>query len=139
MLFHLGYVSTETRPLPGAELLELLESARRANEQQDLTGLLLHREHSFFQVLEGEERVVRNLFARICKDDRHQRVELLFEGSIEAREFEDWRMGFVQLDEVDVARLPGFSRFLEEGLGPRELFHEMSKTRQLMTLFREMV
>lgn len=139
MLFHLGYVSTETRALSSDELLGLLEVARDANEKSDLTGLLLHREHSFFQVLEGEEQVVRDLFARISADDRHQRVELLFEGPIEAREFEDWRMGFVQLDEVDVARLPGFSRFLEEGLGPRELFHEMSKTRQLMTLFREMV
>ena len=139
MLFHLGYVSTETHALSSDELLGLLEVAREANEKADLTGLLLHREHSFFQVLEGEEQVVRDLFARISKDDRHQRVELLFEGPVEAREFEDWRMGFVQLDEVDVARLPGFSRFLEEGLGPRELFHEMSKTRQLMTLFREMV
>ncbi len=139
MLFHLGYVSTETHSLSGAELLEMLERIRHANQKLDLTGLLLHRERSFFQVLEGEEGVVRKLYERICHDDRHHRVELLFEGPIEAREFEDWSMGFVQLDEVDVARLPGFSPFLEEGLGPREIFHEMSKTRQLMTLFREMV
>lgn len=139
MLFHLGYASTETRPLSGNELLELLAFARDANERMDLTGLLLYREHCFFQVLEGNEEVVRKLYESISVDDRHYRLELLFEGPIESREFIDWRMGFVQLDGVDVKRLPGFSRFLEDGLGPRELFHEMSKTKRLMTMFRDMV
>ena len=139
MLFHLGYTSTATRPLPGSELVELLNSARARNAELDLTGLLLHREHCFFQVLEGPEDVVRELYQRIAEDDRHHRVELLFEGPIEAREFSDWRMGFVELDDVDVASLPGFSRYLEKGLGPRELFHEMSRTKRLMALFRDMV
>jgi hypothetical protein len=139
MLFHLGYASTETRHLSSSELLELLEVARDTNEKLDLTGLLLHREHSFFQVLEGPEEVVRVLYQRIHRDRRHHRVELLFEGPIDAREFTDWRMGFVQLDDIDVSKLPGFSRYLEQGMDTREMFHEMSKTRRLMAMFRDMV
>ncbi len=139
MLFHLGYTSTETRPLATAELLEMLEGIRATNERLDVTGLLLHREHCFFQVIEGEESVIREVYERICRDYRHQRIELLFEGPIEQREFTDWRMGFVQLDNIDVSQLPGYSRFLEQGGDPWDMFHEMSKTQRLMTLFRDMV
>ena len=137
MLFHLGYTSTESRPLSSNDLLALLESIRAANERMQLTGLLLYRENSFFQVLEGEEDVVRGVFERIKRDTRHHRVELLFEGPIEKREFTDWSMGFVQLDGIDVTQLPGYSHFLEDGQGTWQMFHEMSKTQRLMTMFRD--
>lgn len=139
MLFHLGYTSTETRPMSVGELWGLLEVARDSNEKLDITGLLLHRQHSFFQVLEGYKEDVLDLFARIQSDDRHKRVEVLFDGEIESREFTDWRMGFVQLDAIDASRIPGFSRYLEKHLEPRELFTELSKTQRLMMMFRDMV
>ncbi len=139
MLFHLGYASTETRPFSSEDLRGLLEQARSFNETVDITGLLLYRENSFFQVLEGDKKAVLELYHRIKGDPRHQRLEMLFEGDIETREFTDWRMGFVQLDGIDVNHLPGFSDFLENADGPRELFHELSKTQRLMLLFRDMV
>lgn len=139
MLFHLGYTSTETRPMPVGELWALLETARAANEKLDITGLLLHRQHSFFQVLEGGKEDVLDVFARIQADDRHKRVEVLFEGEIDSREFNDWRMGFVQLDAIDASLIPGFSHYLEKHSEPRELFTELSKTQRLMMMFRDMV
>ena len=67
-LFHLGYVSTETGDLGSAGMVELLTEARRINTSRDITGLLLHRERSFYQVLEGAEDVVRQTFDSIEKD-----------------------------------------------------------------------
>lgn len=139
MLFHLGYTSTETRPMSVGELWGLLEIARDGNEKRDITGLLLHRQHCFFQVLEGDKEDVLDVFARIQRDDRHKRVEVLFEGDIEEREFTDWRMGFVQLDGVDASQIPGFSHYLEKHSEPRELFTELSKTQRLMMMFRDMI
>ena len=139
MLYHLGYTSTATVPMSGADLWALLEFARAFNESKDLTGLLLHRQESFFQVLEGEKSEVLNLFERIKQDPRHTRVEILFEEDIEKREFIDWRMGFVQLDGIDVSRLPKFSRYLQDDSEPRELFAELSRTKKMMMLFRDMV
>ncbi len=139
MLFHLGYASTETQPFSSEDLREMLEKIRVHNAQADITGLLLYRENCFFQVLEGDKQTVLDLYNRIKADPRHQRVELLFEGPVETREFVDWRMGFVQLDDIDVGQLPGFSDFLENADGPLELFHELSKTRRLMVMFRDMV
>ena len=138
MLYHLGYVSTQTRPMDGKGLLEILKAARRSNEDVEITGLLLHREDSFFQVLEGEEDAVRQVFEKIQRDPRHERVKVLFEGPIEAREFADWRMGFVDLNGVDVKNLPGFSDFLSDDAEPRRFLEEFTQAKRLLLLFRAM-
>jgi Mg2+ and Co2+ transporter CorA len=138
MLFHLGYVSTQTRAMRDDDLLGLLETARRSNESKGITGLLLHRVDSFFQILEGEEDAVREVYAQIVTDKRHDRVKVLFEGPIAAREFSDWRMGFLELDGVDVRSLPGFSDFLFEDSEPRRFLEELTEAKRLMLLFRAM-
>jgi hypothetical protein len=135
-LYRLGYVSTQTRPLSSAEMLSLLHLARENNAAHDVTGLLLHREDSFFQVLEGPEQAVLEIFETLQSDSRHQRIEILFEGACEEREFPDWRMGFSELDGIDVSQLPGFSDFLLNDIEPRRLFDELTRTQRLMMLFK---
>ena len=138
LLYHIGYSSTLLSPLSASELIQLLQSARKRNHDLDVTGLLLHREDSFFQVLEGSKENVLSVFSRIELDPRHIRVTVLFEGPAEVREFSDWRMGFLELDNVDVRLLPGFSNFLNEGVEPRRVLEELTRTRRLMLLFRAM-
>ena len=77
-LFHLGYVSTETRRFSVNQLVSLLNEARTANASRDITGLLLYREGSFYQVLEGHEASVMKTFGSIQGDHRHQEIEVLF-------------------------------------------------------------
>lgn len=137
-LFHLGYVSTQTGPMSPGELFSLLNQARETNRNRNVTGLLLHREDSFFQVMEGPKQDVLELFEILKKDPRHHRVEVLFEGACSEREFPDWRMGFIELDGVDVRLLPGFSNFLLDDAEPRRLLQELTRTRRLMLLFRSM-
>jgi hypothetical protein len=57
-LYHLGYVSTEALKFSEEALVALLSEARNANADRDVTGLLLYREGSFYQVLEGSESAV---------------------------------------------------------------------------------
>lgn len=137
-LFHLGYVSTQTRPMSSDELLAMLTHVRAYNHMHGVTGVLLHRAGSFFQVLEGMEEDVRSIFRRISTDTRHERIELLFEEAIAEREFPDWRMGFVELDGVDIEKLDGFSDFLTRSSDPRELFLQLTRAKRMMLLFRQM-
>lgn len=137
-LYTLGYASTQTRDLGTAGLISLLNDARAFNLSHDITGLLLHREDSFLQVIEGSRRDVLELYERIKQDPRHQRVETLFEDFIEEREFSDWQMGFIELGGVDVSLLPGFSTFLAENEEPRSLLERLSRTKRLMLLFRNL-
>ncbi len=137
-LYTLGYASTQTVPMGTAGLIELLNEARDFNLKHDISGLLLHRDDSFLQVIEGRKRDVLELYARIQADPRHERVETLFEDYIEEREFSDWQMGFIELGGVDVSLLPGFSNFLVENEEPRSLLERLSRTRRLLLLFRNL-
>lgn len=138
MLYHLGYVSTQTRPLLKDDLKTLVRVAAERNQSLNITGLLLHREDSFFQVLEGQADSVREVFASIQGDSRHHRIKVLFEGPTEMREFADWRMGFMELDGVNMQELPGLSDYLSNQTDPRLLLEELSETKRLILLFRAM-
>lgn len=137
-LYHLAYVSTLRESMPSADVVELLRIARAYNEFRDVTGLLLLRGDSFFQVLEGREADVRAIFERITADSRHHRIEVLFQEPLDEREFGDWRMGFVELDGVDVSELEGVSDFLSRDADPREMFTRLTRSKRLMLLFRQM-
>jgi hypothetical protein len=137
-LFHLGYVSTETGNLGAAGMVELLTQARRINASRDITGLLLHRDRSFYQVLEGAEDVVRETFDSIEKDERHTAIDVLFEGEVDEREFPDWQMGFLNLDGVDLGTLQGYSDFLSREDNSKDFLENLSRGKRLALMFRSM-
>jgi len=137
-LFHLGYVSTETGDLGSSGMVELLKEARLTNTSRNITGLLLHRDRSFYQVLEGSEDVVRETFEGIEKDERHTAIDVLFEGAVEEREFPDWQMGFLNLDGVDVEALQGYSDFLSREDNARDFLQNLSRGKRLALMFRSM-
>ena len=137
-LYQLGYVSTQVRPMGAADLIDLLNFARDENRRRGITGLLLHRQDSFFQVIEGDKEVILALFAEIEADPRHQRIEVLFQGPIQTREYADWEMGFIDLDGIDITLLPGFSNFLLDDTQPRQFLRDLSRSQRLAVLFRAM-
>ena len=137
-LFHLGYVSTETGDMGTQGMIELMAEARRINTERDITGLLLHREKSFYQVLEGTEAEVMRTFASIEKDERHSAVDVLFDGEIEEREFADWRMGFLNLDGVELETLQGYSDFLRREDNAKDFLENLSRGKRLALMFRSM-
>lgn len=106
VVFRYLYWSTAREAQPSAEeVSDILDASRRNNAAHDITGLLLLHEGSYFQVLEGEETVVRACFARIGRDPRHRGLVTLRAADEPERAFPHWRMGFARLDS-----LPGTSR-----------------------------
>lgn len=92
------YASATKRLLSPYDLGQILEASRRNNAQLGVSGILLYESGSFLQVLEGDDDVVRSLFAKIARDARHDRISVVRERKIETREFGQWTMGFVSLD-----------------------------------------
>jgi hypothetical protein len=74
------------------ELGEIFSVARPANKKLGVTGALLIDEDQFVQTLEGPEPAVRDLYAKISKDRRHEHVELLESGDVAERVFGKWAM-----------------------------------------------
>jgi hypothetical protein len=129
-------VSNATRVLDDSQLTDILTVSRAANEQAGITGLLLYKEGSFMQFLEGVEQTVRELLERITLDPRHYNVAMLQEGVLDERIFPDWSMGFRMLDD-GVKDVPGYADFEEMSLSGEGFTAKPQRCLQLLRLFRE--
>jgi hypothetical protein len=78
----------------------ILDHARRMNAARGVTGVLLYRDRTFLQLLEGAERDVQAIWEIIRRDRRHRDLTLLEHGPHAQRLFSDWTMGFRNLDEA---------------------------------------
>ena len=81
------------------ELGQLFSAARAHNKRAGITGALLLSEDCFVQTLEGDEVEVQALLARIRADSRHDQLEVLDTGLVDARVFARWAMAKVADDE----------------------------------------
>lgn len=89
-----------------AELGAIFSAARSTNKRLGVTGALLTSGDWFVQALEGEEAVVRELYTRIGKDVRHERVVEIESGEVDGRVFSRWAMARVSADgEHDIPLL----------------------------------
>lgn len=113
MLTRLIYASETSAPHAPAAIQEILDTARRNNQRQHLTGMLAFDSRWFLQVLEGDRHVLSRLFGRIAADPRHRAIELLEVVPIDERCFGQWSMGFAAADLVHG------SLFLRFGSKPR--------------------
>ena len=80
------------------ELGEIFTVARRKNRDLDVTGALMISGDAFVQALEGDEAVVRGLYATICGDGRHDGLAVIDERMVPERTFGRWAMARVAED-----------------------------------------
>ena len=93
------------------ELGEIFSVARSSNKKLGVTGALLITDDEFVQTLEGPEPVVRELYTKIYKDKRHERLEVLESGDASGRVFGRWAMAKVAADgEPDIPLLTNVDR-----------------------------
>lgn len=130
------YGSTATHQMSEAELLDILKVARTNNEKLNITGMLVYHDGNFLQVLEGEEKVVTSLFEKICQDPRHQSVMVFIKYSITERQFGEWEMGFVDVEQIGVDNIRGYSHFLDDPEHSIKL-EEASYANAFLSIFQE--
>ncbi len=106
-LIQLVYASAASDPATPALLDRILAQSRAANAAQGITGLLLHDNGSYFQVLEGPRHAVEATFTRIGADRRHGRVLRILTTPVTGRAFAGWSMGYSGITMADIARSPG--------------------------------
>lgn len=118
------------------ELADILSTARAFNNTFDITGLLLYKDQSFIQVIEGDIKHLESLYTRINKDDRHFRIRTLVKEPISQRKFPDWSMGFQNINKIDINALPGFSQFMSPDYSPENLEMHAGRVTELLYYFR---
>ena len=101
----LGYLLYRSVARPGMqrdELERILHHARDRNRAAGLTGCLHHEDGLFFQWLEGPADGLRKVVASLMDDDRHRDFEILDQGALDHRRFQDWRMRFSDRDRASL-------------------------------------
>lgn len=96
------YRSTARDGLGADELQDILLEARRRNQALGLTGCLHYEDGLFFQWLEGPVEGLRDVVASIERDRWHVSLDVLDQGSLDHRRFQDWRMRFSDRDKASL-------------------------------------
>ena len=96
-LTQLIYVSAQTSKNSAMDLIDIQEVASKNNKLNSVTGLLLYKEETFMQLIEGPSEEVRSLFKKIETDHRHKNIVKIIEEPIAKRSFKNWSMAVREL------------------------------------------
>ena len=132
-MFYLLYISTAVKPMNYDDFSALLQQCRDSNNKRGITGMLLYQNGTFMQMIEGEKQVVLDLYDKILKDDRHTGVHTVLTGDIKARNFEDWSMGFFNMDKA--GEFPQYSDYINENLALRSFEPGSQDAYEFMMMF----
>lgn len=114
-LIHLIYTSAATQYFESNTLLTLLEKARAKNASLGVTGMLLFENGSFFQILEGQESAVDDLYKTIAQDNRHEKCVTIIREPIAKRSFAEWTMGLGGANAQELDKMVGLNDFFSSG------------------------
>jgi Sensors of blue-light using FAD len=115
------------------ECAAIFRIARRRNTDRGITGALLIYDQCFAQTLEGEETAVRDLYARIEADPRHDTIEMLESGLVADRVFGRWAMAEVgEHGEADIPLLATTT-----GLVHAEIRKNTPEQERVLTIMRD--
>jgi hypothetical protein len=137
MISRFVYVSNASQDFTKADLRSLLQEIRQKNTELGVTGMLLYKDGSFMQVVEGEQEVVARLLEVIQRDSRHTGFQVILHALSEERLFSEFSMGFRDLREQSATKTPGYSDFMNTPLTDADFSECPSRCMKLMLLFKK--
>jgi len=103
----LCYISGFADNLKKTDIDQLIEFVNTKNKLKNIKGILLIRNKYFFQILEGENKVIDTLFTKIKKDKRHKGLIKVLDKEIDGCIFDAYNSGeFETIDKYsDIKKL----------------------------------
>jgi hypothetical protein len=96
------YVSKANPALTNEEISEIFTLTENNNRANNISGILLHSLGNFFQVLEGEEKLIEDLYeSQILNDPRHSSVFEIYRGKIRVPIFTNYLSNFRAITTTD--------------------------------------
>ena len=80
LIYTICYVSKSNNSLEDNAIEQIFEKSMDYNSRCNISGILLHSFGNFFQVLEGNEEVLLELYEKIKKDERHGEIFEVYHG-----------------------------------------------------------
>lgn len=121
------YVSEFAAPMSTQQIDELARKSAQNNERDGITGMLIATGNVFFQLIEGPDDAVDDLYQRIQTDDRHRNVLVL---AVEQGELErlcpDWAMAKADLGAIPEAQAEPITAMLRAIVEHRRAVQSLS-------------
>ena len=114
-MIQLTYTSMANPLLVILDIKKMMKIAKKFNSENKITGCLLYYKHRFIQILEGEEEIIKELYAKIKQDKKHYNVNLLYINEISERIFPRWSMVYKELNDSQLEKLTD-TRLFEDNL-----------------------
>jgi hypothetical protein len=136
-IYQLLYLSSACEGFDQIALLDMLAKAREKNNSLSITGLLLHNDGNFLQLIEGPKENIHTLFNSIRHDKRHKDIIVLIEETADSRLFSEWSMGLRNLSSHELKKYPGLSNYFGSNNELNKIEAPTSQVLQLIAMFRE--
>ena len=132
MLKTICYVSSQKNNLRISDLSNLFKCTKRNNISIGISGILLHNNGNFMQILEGDAEKVDRLYEKIRVDDRHHSIIVLVNTEICDRLFEGYDTEFSIIDNnKQIHKLKLYLNWLKQA--------ELGRVNKLITIIENFV
>jgi len=89
-LFEIFHTAQAVRDFSELELIHIASELSIRNKDLNVTGVLYYRDREFFQILEGEKKVLDDIIKNIDDPSKHGTFHSIWQGDIEQRAFHNW-------------------------------------------------
>ena len=127
-LRRLIYTSQATNKLSKRNLLDLLHDSRSYNKIDNISGILMHSNKYFLQVIEGRSDVIEHLVGRLLIDSRHIKFKIILDCSVNSRLFPNWTMSCADFDNPELSLIPGIRTDLNDPQVIKNLITNLPET-----------
>ena len=95
LFYEVCYRSFAIEGITDEDIEQILQTSRRNNKELAVTGCLIFHNGVFFQLIEGPQNAILNLYEVIKKDERNFDVRTMWKGSKAKRDFNLWSLAFI--------------------------------------------
>lgn len=96
------YTSARTKVCDENEIKNILNSCKKNNPGHSVTGVLVHSDKRFIQVIEGDKLEIETLYEKIKLDKRHAGLNIRVMEPTNERHFGGWHMAFLDVEKKDI-------------------------------------
>ncbi len=89
-LYEIFHTAPAVKDFTVEELVEIARNLADRNRKMNVTGILHYRDREFFQILEGDRKVLNNIIDNIDDPTKHGNFHIIWEGKGYDRAFKNW-------------------------------------------------
>ena len=114
MRYAISYVSTANLELRDQAISDIMAKTNEFNKSRDISGILLYNERSFFQLIEGEQNIIEDLYRKIAEDSRHHDIIKFLEKPVSRPPFDGYMTDFItDTNRFNEAELKNYLHYIE--------------------------